>query len=168
MRKVIVFLLSVIIMMPAFGASLIHDTETERVIGKLVLPLAQAANIPESRMKIHIINDEDFNAFVMGGEDIYVYTGLLKQIKNPNALQAVVAHELGHTLGGHMAQMSERMAAEMKRTMLIQALGVGLMVAGGNPSLGAGGLAGSSGVAQQSMLAFTRDEERIADNMGVD
>ena len=45
MRKVIVFLLSVIIMMPAFGASLIHDTETERVIGKLVLPLAQAANI---------------------------------------------------------------------------------------------------------------------------
>lgn len=168
MRRLVVFLLSVIIMMPAFGASLIHDTETERVISKLVAPLARAANIPENRMKIHIINDEDFNAFVMGGEDIYVYTGLLKQIKNPNALQAVVAHELGHTLGGHMAQMSDRMAAEMKRTMLIQALGVGLMVAGGNPTLGAGILAGSSGVAQQSMLAFTRDEERIADNMGLD
>ena len=102
-----------------------------------------------------------------GGEDVYVYTGLLKQIKTPNALQAVVAHEMGHTLGGHMAQMSQRMDAEMKRTMLIQALGIGLMVAGGNPSLGAGVLAGSSGVAQQSMLAFTRDEERIADNMGV-
>ena len=41
------------------------------------------------------------------------------------------------------------------------------MVAGGNPSLGAGVLAGSSGVAQQSMLAFTRDEERIADSMGL-
>ena len=168
MRKLVVFLLSVIIMMPAFGASLIHDTETERVISKLVSPLARAANIPENRMKIHIINDEDFNAFVMGGEDIYVYTGLLKQIKSPNALQAVIAHELGHTLGGHMAQMSDRMNAEMKRTMLIQALGIGLMVAGGNPTLGAGVLAGSSGVAQQSMLAFTRDEERIADNMGVD
>ena len=150
------------------GASLINDTETERVIGELVAPLARAANIPDGRMKIHIVNDEDFNAFVMGGEDIYVYTGLLKQIKTPNALQAVIAHELGHTLGGHMAQMSDRMNAEMKRTMLIQALGVGLMVAGGNPTLGAGVLAGSSGVAQQSMLAFTRDEERIADNMGVD
>ena len=150
------------------GASLINDTETERVIGELVAPLARAANIPDGRMKIHIVNDEDFNAFVMGGEDIYVYTGLLKQIKTPNALQAVIAHELGHTLGGHMAQMSDRMNAEMKRTMLIQALGIGLMVAGGNPTLGAGVLAGSSGVAQQSMLAFTRDEERIADNMGVD
>jgi predicted Zn-dependent protease len=161
-------LLSLIIAMPSMGASLINDTETERVIGELVAPLARAANIPDGRMKIHIVNDDDFNAFVMGGEDIYVYTGLLKQIKTPNALQAVIAHELGHTLGGHMAQMSDRMNAEMKRTMLIQALGVGLMVAGGNPTLGAGVLAGSSGVAQQSMLAFTRDEERIADNMGVD
>ena len=41
------------------------------------------------------------------------------------------------------------------------------MVAGGNPSLGTGVMAGSAGVAQQSMMAFTRDEERIADNMGV-
>ena len=168
MRKIFAFLLSLIIASPSIGASLINDTETERVIAKLIAPLAQAANIPEGRIKIRIVDDNDFNAFVMGGEDIYVYTGLLKQIKTPNALQAVVAHELGHTLGGHMAQMSDRMSAEMKRTMLIQALGVGLMVAGGNPTLGAGVLAGSSGVAQQSMLAFTRDEERVADNMGVD
>ena len=41
------------------------------------------------------------------------------------------------------------------------------MAVGGDPSLGAGVLAGSSGVAQQSMLAFTRDEERIADDMGL-
>ncbi|MBO5947163.1 MAG: M48 family metallopeptidase, partial [Alphaproteobacteria bacterium] len=105
MHKVFVFLLSMIIAMPSMGASLINDTETERVIGELVAPLARTANIPENRMKIHIVNDDDFNAFVMGGEDIYVYTGLLKQIKTPNALQAVIAHELGHTLGGHMAQM---------------------------------------------------------------
>lgn len=104
----------------------------------------------------------------MGGEDVFIYTGLLTQIKSPAALQAVVAHELGHTIGGHMAQMSARMSAEFKRAMLIQALGVGLMVAGGNPSLGAGVLAGSSGVAQQSMMAFSRDEERIADSMGLD
>lgn len=168
MRRVLAFLLAILWAMPLQAASVINDTEAESVLGELVAPLAAAANIPDGRLKIHIINDDDFNAFVAGGEDVYVYTGLLKQIKTPDALQAVIAHELGHTLGGHMAQMSDRMAAEMKRTMLIQALGVGLMVAGGNPSLGAGVLAGSSGVAQQSMLAFTRDEERIADNLGVD
>lgn len=168
MRKIIVAFFSLILCAGAQAASVINDTETERVIAKLIAPLGVAAGIPDGRLGIHIVDDDDFNAFVMGGEDVYIYTGLLKQIKTPDALQAVVAHEMGHMIGGHMAQMRDRMAAEMKRTMLIQALGVGLMVAGGNPSLGAGVLGGASGVAQQSMLAFSRDEERIADNMGVD
>ena len=167
-RKFIAILLSVFVIAPVYGASQINDTETEKLLMELIRPLGVAANIPSGRLKIHIIDDNDFNAFVSGGEDVFVYTGLLKQIKNPSAFQAVIAHEMGHMLGGHMTQMSDRMAAEMKRTMLIQALGVGLMVAGGNPSLGAGVLAGSSGVAQQSMLAFTRDEERIADSLGLD
>lgn len=168
MRKIIVFLISALMAVTANAASVINDTEIERVLTDLVTPLATAADIPDGRLRVHIVNDDDFNAFVMGGEDVYIYTGLLTQIRTPTALQAVIAHELGHTLGGHMAQMSARMGAEMKRAMLIQALGVGLMVAGGNPSLGAGVLAGSGGVATQSMLAFSRDEERIADNMGLD
>lgn len=167
MRKIFVILLCAIFSVSAHAASLINDTETERVLTKLIEPLADAADIPSGRLRVHIIGSNEFNAFVMGGEDVYVYTGLLTQIKSPDALQAVVAHELGHTLGGHMAQMADRMSAEMTRTMLIQALGVGLMALGGDPSLGAGVLAGSSGVAQQSMLAFTRDEERIADDMGL-
>lgn len=168
MHKIFVFLLSLFFVTGAHAVSLINDTEIERVVTELVRPIAAAAEIPENRLRVHIVRDDDFNAFVMGGDDVYIYTGLLTQIKSPDALQAVIAHELGHTIGGHMAQMSSRMAAEMQRAMLIQALGIGLMVAGGNPSLGAGVLAGSSGVAQQSMLAFTRDEERIADNMGLD
>lgn len=168
MHKIFVFLLSLFFATGAHAVSLINDTEIERVVTELVRPIATAAEIPENRLRVHIVRDDDFNAFVMGGDDVYIYTGLLTQIKSPDALQAVIAHELGHTIGGHMAQMSSRMAAEMQRAMLIQALGIGLMVAGGNPSLGAGVLAGSSGVAQQSMLAFTRDEERIADNMGLD
>ena len=167
MRKVLFIILCVIFATPGYAASLINDTETERVITDLIAPLAAAADIPDGRLRVHIVGDNQFNAFVMGGEDVYVYTGLLTQIKSPDALQAVVAHELGHTIGGHMTQMSDRMSAEMLRTMIIQALGIGLMAVGGNPSLGAGVLAGSSGVAQQSMLAFTRDEERIADDMGL-
>jgi len=163
-----VFLLSVILTVPAHALSVINDTEVEKLLHKLITPVAATANIPENRLKIHIVNDDDFNAFVNGGEDIFVYTGLLTRIKNPNALQAVVAHELGHMVGGHVAQMSARMEAEMTRTILIQALGVGLMVAGGNPSLGAGVMAGAGGVAQQSLLSFSRDEERMADELAVD
>lgn len=168
MRKILVFLLALFMIAPAHAVSVINDTEVEKLLHKLIAPIAVAADIPENRLKIHIVNDDDFNAFVHGGEDVFIYTGLLTRIKNPNALQAVVAHELGHMIGGHIQQMSARMDAEMKRTMIIQALGVGLMVAGGNPSLGAGVMAGASGIAKQSMLSFSRDEERVADDLGVD
>ncbi|MFQ6778429.1 MAG: M48 family metalloprotease [Alphaproteobacteria bacterium] len=167
-RTILFVFLSFSISFSAFCANLINDTETENLLYEIISPLAKSANIPENRLQIHIINEDSFNAFVRGGDDIYIYTGLLKQIKNPNALQGVIAHELGHTIGGHMAQMSARMDAELKRTLLVQALGIGLMVAGGNPSLGAGVLAGSSGITQQSMLSFSRDEERIADDMAID
>lgn len=168
MRKIFAFLLCVCIALPVHAATLINDTETESLLSELVAPIATAANIAPSRLKIHIVHDDDFNAFVSGGEDVYIYTGLLTQIKSPAALQAVVAHELGHTIGGHMAQMADRMAAEMRRALLIQALGIGLMAAGGEPSLGAGVLAGAGGVATQGMLSFSRDEERMADNLGLD
>lgn len=168
MRKIFAFLLCLCFALPARGATLINDTETEKLLSELVAPIATAANITPARLKIHIVHDDDFNAFVSGGEDVYIYTGLLTQIKSPAALQAVVAHELGHTIGGHMAQMADRMAAEMRRALLIQALGIGLMAASGEPSLGAGVLAGAGGVATQGMLSFSRDEERMADNMGLD
>ena len=168
MKKFFAILFSVFIVMNANGATIINDTEIERGITNIIMPVARAAKIPENRLKVYIVNDDDFNAFVRGGEDIFVYTGLLKQIKNPNALRAVVAHELGHTIGGHMVQISARMHDEMVRTMIIQALGVGLMVAGGNPTAGVGVMAGATGIAQQSLLSFSRDEERMADDMAVD
>lgn len=153
--------------MPVFAATEIHDTEIEKVLTNLISPLAEAANIPDGRLKIHIVSSDDFNAFVRGGEEIYIYTGLLKKIKSSNALQAVIAHELGHSIGGHLVQMADRMNSEMTRAMIVQALGIGLMVAGGDPSLGAGVMVGSSGLAKSGMLSFTRDEERIADDLGV-
>lgn len=168
MKKIFAILFSFVFMFNANSATLINDTEIEKQITEIIKPIANAADISEKRLKVYIVNDEDFNAFVRGGEDIFVYTGLLKQIKNPNALRAVIAHELGHTIGGHMVQMSQRMHDEMVRTMVIQALGVGLMVAGGNPTAGIGVMAGATGIAQQSMLSFSRDEERMADDMAVD
>ena len=167
MRKIIAILICLLCPISCFAASLINDTEIESVVKEIVAPIATAADISPSRMKVYIVNNDDFNAFVMSGEDVYIYTGLLTRITSPNALRAVVAHEMGHMIGGHMAQMSAAMEAEMKRTLLVQALGLGLMVAGGNPSLGAGVMAGATSMARQSILSFSRDEERIADDMGL-
>ncbi len=166
-KKIFITLIAVFIINPVVAKKLINDTEIEHYLGELITPLANAADIPDNRLKIYIIGENEFNAFVRGGEDVYVYTGLITDVVSPSALQAVIAHELAHTVGGHLIHMSARMEAEFARTMAIQALGIGLVAIGGDASLGMGVLAGSSGVAKQSMLSFSRDEERMADEIGL-
>ncbi|MCL1892592.1 MAG: M48 family metalloprotease [Alphaproteobacteria bacterium] len=147
------------------AATEIRDTEIEAGLTRLIAPLAHAADISDGRLRIHIIGNDDFNAFVTSGEDVFIYSGLLMRIRSAAALQAVIAHEMGHMVGGHMAQMAARMRAELMRSLIMQALGIGLMAA--NPMAGAGVLAGTTGMAQQSMLSFTRDEERLADDAAI-
>jgi predicted Zn-dependent protease len=147
---------------------IIQDTEIESVIQELVEPLVRAADIPAGRVRVHVVSNSDFNAFVMAGEDIYVHTGLLAAVETPLAFQGIIAHELGHIVGGHIAQMSARMRAETMRSMIIQVLGVGMMVAGGDAGAGMGVVAGGQGVARAGMLAFNREEERQADNTAID
>ncbi|MCL1785989.1 MAG: M48 family metalloprotease [Alphaproteobacteria bacterium] len=147
---------------------LIQDTEIESVLQELIEPLAAAAGMPPGRLRAHVINNDEFNAFVMAGEDIFIHSGLIARIESPIAFQGVVAHELGHMSGGHIAQMSDRARAEMIRSMIVQALGVGMMVAGGNPSAGMGVVAGGQGIQKTGMLSFNREEERLADYAAVD
>ena len=84
MKRIITFLTMCFIAFNANGATLINDTEIEKEITEIIMPVAKAANIDGKRLKIYIVRDDDFNAFVRGGEDVFIYTGLLKQIKNPN------------------------------------------------------------------------------------
>ena len=126
MHKLFIIFFATFYVMPLHAMSVINDTQIEKQLYKLITPVASAANVPENRLKIHIVNDDTFNAFVTGGQDVFINTGLLTRIKNPNALQSVVAHELGHMVGGHMAQMSARMEAEMKRALIVVMCGMAI------------------------------------------
>lgn len=153
--------------MPAFaGISEIRDTEVESVLYKLINPVATTSGLGDGRLKIHILNSSDFNAFVSTGEDVYLYTGLINTIKKPDELRAVIAHEIGHMQGGHYHILQNRMEKEMAGMVAMQVLGVAMMVAGGGSgaNLGAGLMLGSQSISNQNMLSFSRDEERLADD----
>lgn len=144
----------------------IRDTEIENAVYEITRPLADAAKIPFNRMKIHIVNDNSFNAFVSGGTDIFINTGLLTKIDSFAELQAVLAHEIGHAQLGHIVQMAAKARAETARYVAMQMLGVAA-AALYNAQAGIGIAAAGTGMAAQSMLAFTRDEERSADDYAV-
>ena len=62
---------------PAAAQSMLRDTETEAFFHDLAAPLIAAADLPARNVDIALIGDRSINAFVAGGQIIYVNAGLI-------------------------------------------------------------------------------------------
>jgi predicted Zn-dependent protease len=155
---------------------LIRDTEIENVLNDYARPLFKAAGFGSGRIKMRIVQNDAFNAFVLDGKNVFVHTGTLMQANTPNEVIGVIAHETGHITGGHMAALRARIAKDQTRSLLAQILGIGLIVAGGvaggDSASGLGGagqgvLFGGNEVIMRSLLAERRQQESAADQAGL-
>ena len=117
MRLLVVFnliilvfsLFSFLISEPAFAKNkrIIIDAEIHQYLTKLANPILTVAKINPEDVKLHILRDNALNAFVAGGKNIFLHTGLLISAENPQQLRGVLAHEIGHIAGGHLTRMSQ-------------------------------------------------------------
>ena len=82
------------------GAPLIRDTEIEQLLRDYSAPVLRAAGLAKQNVRIVILNDRAFNAFVMDGRHIFINAGALFDAKTPNEIIGVFAHETGHLAGG--------------------------------------------------------------------
>lgn len=143
--------------------SLIRDAEIERTLKYVMQPLLKAAGSSSTRIKIYIVNDRSMNAFVAGGRNMFLNTGLIRRMKSVEMLQSVMAHELGHITGGHQSQRAAQMGAANTAMALGMALGIAAAAAGG----GAGVAIGAADAVRRSLLGFTRAQEASADESSV-
>ncbi len=149
------------------GLSIIRDTEIENTIRVYMAPVFQAAGIDSSQVRIYLVNDSQINAFVAGGMNIFVNTGLLQAADNPSQVIGVLAHETGHIVGGHLARIREGMRAATTEAIIASVLGGAAAAAAGHPEgIGAALLSGQE-VGQRSILAYTRGMEQSADQAAV-
>lgn len=113
--------------------------------------------------RFYVVEDKTLNAFAIPGGAIYVHTGLILEAQDVSELGGVIAHEIGHVTGRHVAQLYRR-----QRNTGIVAQVVTLLVAiltSTDPRLTQ--MAGS--VAARAYAAkFTRDHERDADRLAID
>src|ERR1700709_1099819 len=58
---------------------LIRDAEIEQLLRDYSRPILRAAGLEQQNVRIVIINDPTFNAFVMDGRRIFINTGTLLQ-----------------------------------------------------------------------------------------
>jgi predicted Zn-dependent protease len=144
----------------------IRDAEIEAIIGDYVAPLFSAAGLDPDAVHVYLIKDDTINAFVAGGQNVFLYTGLIMKTQRPSQLIGVVAHETGHITGGHLARRQEALRNATIEMMVACILGMGAAAASGNPA-GAGACALGSSVGQRSLLQYSRTQESSADQAGL-
>ena len=92
---------------PAYAQSILRDAETEAFFDEISEPLIRAAGLNPTNVDVVLINDKSINAFVAGGQTVYLHSGLIHAATTANEVQGVIAHELGHIEGGHVIRYSE-------------------------------------------------------------
>lgn len=150
---------------PAFAQSILRDAETEAFLNDLSRPLIQAANLDPRNVQVFVINDSSINAFVAGGQYVWIHSGLIAAADDANQLQGVIAHELGHIEGGHIIRSTEGMKVATGITLLSLVLGAAAIAAGGGEA-GMGIMAAGQQAAMGKYLAFSRTQESSADLAG--
>jgi predicted Zn-dependent protease len=150
----------------AHGQGLIRDTETERAMREYTDPLLEAAGLDVSAVDFYLVGDMEFNAFVTGGQNIFLNTGTIVRAENPNEIKGVIAHEIGHIEGAHIIRRGEATRAGL--ATMAASLGVGLIAAlAGAPDAGAAIMASAPQFGQLNLLTYTRAQEASADQAAV-
>lgn len=151
---------------PVAAQSMLRDAETEQLLKDMLAPLVEASELEPGNVEVVLINDPSINAFVAGGQVIYVHTGLIEAATTANEVQGVLAHELGHITAGHAVRFDERTKAANGISLLSLLLGVGAVLAGAGEA-GMGVIAAGQQAAMGSFLSFNRDQEAATDLAGV-
>ncbi|MEH3121944.1 MAG: M48 family metalloprotease [Sphingomonas phyllosphaerae] len=168
MRRLIAAVATTVLLLaqPAQAQSLLRDAETEALLKDMSAPLVTAAGLRPTDVSFALVNDDSINAFVAGGQTVYIHTGLLQQADSANQVQGVIAHELGHIADGHVITSAQGQKPAMGVYLLSMVLGLAAMAAGGGEA-GAGILAAGQQVAMGKYLAFSRVQEATADASAV-
>ncbi len=143
-------------------AGLIRDAEIEAYLRDLSAPVFQAASMSPQQVRLFIVNDDRINAFVAGGSNMFLHTGLMMATDTPEMLLSVIAHETGHIAGGHLLQTEAALEQAQVGAILTYLLGAATIAAGGS-DVGAAILSGGSHAANRNLLSYSRANEQAAD-----
>ena len=169
-RPLVGFMLACVVLLPLASAKaqgIVRDGEIEQLLKDYSRPLLMAAGLKPERIGIAIINDRRLNAFVTNGQNMFIHTGLILEAEEPNMVIGVLAHEIGHITGGHLARGSEALANSQGPALIGTILGLGSILAGAG-DLGIALITGSQQIAMRNYLTYNRGQEAAADNTALE
>ncbi len=134
------------------------DSKLQNFIQTKVNEIGKISHRPNLEYHAKVVDSPVVNAFAVPGGYIYLTRGILAQLNNEAELEGVMAHELGHIAARHTV-------SQQSKQQLGQLLLIGGMIASEK-------FAQYAQYALQGMqllfLKFSRDDERQADDLGVE
>jgi predicted Zn-dependent protease len=146
----------------AKSISMVRDAEIESTIRSYAKPLLLAAGLEPSSVRIHIVKDNTLNAFVAGGQQIFINSGLILKSANVSQIIGVLAHEIGHISGGHLIK-GTKARKDVSTASLLGVLLGGAAIIAGRPEAGAAAIQLGSSIGIKNYLKFSRTQESAAD-----
>jgi predicted Zn-dependent protease len=128
-------------------------------LGNLILSHSRKAPF---EFKFSVIRSSAINAFATPGGYIYVNSGLFTLLENEGELAGVMAHEIGHVNGRHIADMISKAQKLSIGTVAATLAGIFL---GGELAAAAGSF--SAATATSLSLKYSREHEEEADKLGL-
>jgi len=151
---------------PAFAQGLVRDTEIEMVMREYTDPFLEAAELDPDAVDLYLVGTMDFGAFVTGGQNIFLHTGLIVRAESPSEIKGVIAHEVAHIELAHLARLQD--ATRRPIATMFATMGIGLIAAlAGAPDAGAAIMASAERFAVLDMAQYTRGQEASADQAAV-
>lgn len=147
-------------------APVYYDPLVDDYLEHLVYRLASQSDIADTRFAVVLLNSREINAFAVPGGVLGFNAGLLLDAEREDEVASVVAHELAHLSQRHFARGLDRQRHQQPLTLtaILASILVAATVGG---DAGAAALMGTQAGIAQSALAFSRDQEREADRVGM-
>mgnify|MGYP005748957023 CR=1 FL=1 len=155
-------LLTLAASLPARAQTVIRDAEIEGLVADYADPIFAAAGLSGTGAGVVLLADNSINAFVIGGQTIYIHTGLLRAAETPDQVIGVIAHETGHITAGHVSRIRSA-AAQATVPMILTAILGAAAAAAGSGEAAAGIMTAGQQFGMGQFLRYSRTQEASAD-----
>lgn len=151
----------------AQAQGVIRDAEIETYIRGMSEPIFRQAGLNSNDVTLILVNDPSLNAFVAGGQNIFLHTGLILETGGVGELIGVIAHETGHIAAGHLVRSQEMGKKAGTQALITTILGAAVGIGGGGSEAAGAIIAGGQASAISRTLKNSRTFEASADQAAV-
>lgn len=145
---------------------IVRDIELESFTREIVSNLVKTTSLDEKDLNIYFVNSRQINAFVTGGQNIFINTELIVAADDYREYAAVLAHELAHINGGHIFKTTEEIANLSEMAIPIYLLGIIGIMTGATETGIASVMVGQASV-NDGFTYYSRTQEASADQAAV-